>query len=297
MSEATEGVSRDGALSTSVDHVRSHSACLTCAAPLGRNNRSGYCRKHYSAAQAQNPEWREKQRNGAKRALMADPVRREAQKARCRAFHGNPEITAKRRETAKRIRLWERGLETSHTPEALAKRAAAARATWLAWCPNHLREEYRRLVYVKRVPAAEAKAMILEQDAREVQALAKRMGVAVANEPVEIELPRFVYNIRRIGPREMILIVANVLDIEPDEITSPSRLTIMVAARAAIAKALRDRDMSLQAIADVLGRTDHSVALHTLNQFDDTAAREPRTIVAYEAIKRAEEIAAERRAA
>ncbi len=56
-----------------------------------------------------------------------------------------------------------------HRPEARAKAGRAISAARLAWCPVHLRQAYRDLLYVKRFKAAEAKAMILDQHASEME--------------------------------------------------------------------------------------------------------------------------------
>lgn len=151
-------------------------ACQTCGVQLGRNNRSGYCKRHFSAAKAQDPAWREAQRSGAKRALQADPARMEALKARLRAHNSSPEHRAWAAERAYKIGLASIGQAASRTPEANAKRAASAAATKLAWCPPHLREDYRALIYNKKIPAAEAREIILAQEASEVASVRRRMA-------------------------------------------------------------------------------------------------------------------------
>lgn len=151
-------------------------ACATCGATLSRQNRSGYCRRHASAAKAQDPAWREAQRAGARRALLANPERLDALKARIRAHNTSPEHRAWAAERAKAIKLHERGSAASQTAEANAKRSASATASKLAWCPPHLRQDYRRLIYSKKLSAAEARQIILAQDAAEVAEVRRRMG-------------------------------------------------------------------------------------------------------------------------
>jgi hypothetical protein len=149
--------------------------CATCATPLSRGNRSGYCKRHVSAAKAQDPAWREAQRAGAKRALQVNPERLDALRARVRAMNITPEKRARTAEHAKRIGLHAIGQRTANSPESIAKRAAASVSTKLAWCPPHLREQYRHLLYVKRIPAAEARAMILAQEAAEIAEMRRRL--------------------------------------------------------------------------------------------------------------------------
>jgi len=150
--------------------------CHTCGKPLSRQNRSGYCKHHVSAAKAQDPAWREAQRLGSKRALLLNPDKLAALRDRVRARNTSPEWRAKAAEHARTIRLHEIGHQTANNPESIAKRAAAGAATKLSWCPPHLREQYRDLLYRKRIPAAEAREMILAQEAAQIAALRRRMA-------------------------------------------------------------------------------------------------------------------------
>ncbi|UAB76984.1 hypothetical protein INR77_09000 [Erythrobacter sp. SCSIO 43205] len=100
-----------------------------------------------------------------------------------------------------------------------------------------------------------------------------------------------------IGAKEMALIVAPICGIKPTAIKGPSRLKPYVCARIAIARALRERGFSSTVIARALGRTNHTTALHWFKQFGPYSRHYPETLAAYEAIKNAEAITAERRAA
>lgn len=100
-----------------------------------------------------------------------------------------------------------------------------------------------------------------------------------------------------IGHKEMMAIVAPICGVPASAITGPTRLKPNVCARMAIAKALRERGVSLPQIAKKLGRTDHSTVINYLRKFDSYAVVYPETRRAYEAIKRAEALAAERLAA
>lgn len=150
-------------------------ACQTCGKALSRQNRSGYCKHHVSAAKAQDPAWREAQRAGAKRALQANPERMDALKARMRASNTTPEKRAWAAERARQMGLAEIGRAVAQTPEAQAKRSASCTATKLAWCPPHLRESYRHLIYSKKIPAAEAREIILAQEQAEIAAMRRRL--------------------------------------------------------------------------------------------------------------------------
>lgn len=150
-------------------------ACQTCGKELGRNNRSGYCKHHVSAAKAQDPAWREAQKAGAKRALQANPERMEALKARIRARNTSPEHRAWAADRARQMGLAEIGRAVAHTAEAQAKRSASCIATKLSWCPPHLREDYRRLIRTKHIRAAEAREIILAQEQAEIAAMRRRL--------------------------------------------------------------------------------------------------------------------------
>lgn len=117
-----------------------------------------------------------------KRRLKSDPEFLEAVRARAAKAARSPATNRARSERAKRLRLWEKGLPAANAPEVRARAAKATSATKLAWCPPHLRDQYRELLCKKRIKAAEAREMILAQDRAEVERLRNRMGY---EEPVE----------------------------------------------------------------------------------------------------------------
>jgi hypothetical protein len=163
--------------------------CSDCPKQIRPRNASGRCRACFNRNAARDPAWRAKQRAGVK-AKFADPKKRAAHIAMAKRN------LARWRETDEgKARLKELGRNAyrhSQTPEARqrwqAGRAAAGRKrsdTVLAWCPPDRREEYRHLLYVKRLPAAEARAMI-EADLSlfERQLHRVRMGARVIDKPV-----------------------------------------------------------------------------------------------------------------
>lgn len=117
-----------------------------------------------------------------------------------------------------------------------------------------------------------------------------------ANEGAE-QTPHYIVPGTYIGGREMIRIVAPILGVTPQAILSSGRVRPLVLARIAVAKALRDRGLSLPVVASALGRSDHSTAFNWIAKFDTYAAHYPRMLKAYGAIKLAERIAAEELAA
>lgn len=100
-----------------------------------------------------------------------------------------------------------------------------------------------------------------------------------------------------IGAKEMAAIVAPVCGVSPKAIFSGLRMRPAVLARMAVAKALRDRGLSLSVIGKAMGGRDHSTIHHLLEKFPEYAAHYPMLVAAYNAIKEAEQQAAERLAA
>jgi hypothetical protein len=100
-----------------------------------------------------------------------------------------------------------------------------------------------------------------------------------------------------IGVKEMARIVAPVCGAPARAILSESRYRPAVLGRMAIARALRDRGLSMPTIARTLGRADHTTVLNNLNRFDDYLRHYPQLQRAYDAIKDAEGVASVRLAA
>lgn len=144
--------------------------CTTCGAQLGRRNKSGYCKRHSGAAMwraaANDSEFREKQRAGIKRALMLRPEKLAAMRARLIKYNKSDENRARAAKAMKAARLWEKSPSAPAGSESRIRAGKRSTETRMAWCPRELRDDYRRLVYSKKVPAAEARAIILEHHER-----------------------------------------------------------------------------------------------------------------------------------
>jgi chromosomal replication initiation ATPase DnaA len=100
-----------------------------------------------------------------------------------------------------------------------------------------------------------------------------------------------------IGAKEMAVIVAPVCGVSPRAIFGEARFRPAVLARIAIARALRDRGTSLTVIARTMHRSDHTTVINLLRKFSTYSQAYPALAEAYAAIKNAERVAAERRAA
>jgi len=136
--------------------------CKTCGTTLGRGNKSGFCRKHFNAAEY-DPTWRERHARAVRRHY-ADPANLEAAKERARVNGKSPGATAARRAAALRIRLWEIGHRVLEGDEAARARAGRHRSqTVLAGIPEEQWDTYRLLVKRKHMSAAEARATCLRE--------------------------------------------------------------------------------------------------------------------------------------
>jgi hypothetical protein len=100
-----------------------------------------------------------------------------------------------------------------------------------------------------------------------------------------------------IGAREMAAIIAPICGVPPRAIFSTTRFKPAVVARMAIARALRDRGLTLPVIARAIARKDHTTVLWLLRNFDRYQQTYPALAKAYAAIKDAEARAQDWRAA
>lgn len=162
------------------------SECKDCGKVLGRENKSGYCKSHISAALARDPAWRENQAKRSRESFYADPVRMAKIRAQALVIGKLPQAVEKRREDCIKRQLWKVGAQHQPAPGSPERMKAGARgsATKLAWCPTHLRAEYRQLSKMKGVGAAEARAMIEEQNEMEMARWRRSIGVETKPRPV-----------------------------------------------------------------------------------------------------------------
>lgn len=152
--------------------------CRTCQQPISARNRSGYCRSHVSAVLAADPAHRERQRAGIKRKIAADPTYLDGLRRRARTLSDDPAINAARSRRFTEGRYWEAGTKAARDPDVRAKAGRAASATKLSWCPAHLRPHYRFLVRTKRMKAADAREIIVDQHETEMRRWRAEVGAA-----------------------------------------------------------------------------------------------------------------------
>lgn len=163
--------------------------CLDCSSPLGRNNKTGRCRRHAAKVTNADPVFQAARLAGI-RARFKDPeVRRRAARdiqIKNRLARRDPETKARLSDMAKaRARL--------DDPEVKAKWRAGRHAagqrrseTVMAWCPPQYRDLYRYLKFSKKLLAAEAKAAVLAQiPPFELRLWRVRNGAAIYTVPLK----------------------------------------------------------------------------------------------------------------
>ncbi|MFK4794914.1 hypothetical protein [Sphingobium sp. ZW T5_29] len=148
---------------TECTHPKSRGAlrCRSCAAKhmatdpdIQRRRREGIQRYH--AQPGVKIEYRERQRRMMEK-VQADPVEMEKRRERGHWLRANVLTRAD-------------VVEKTLSEETRRKRGATISALRMRDIPAALREEYRRLVHSKRIPAAEAKQIILDQFKRQMGA-------------------------------------------------------------------------------------------------------------------------------
>lgn len=265
------------------------SLCKTCSGPLGTQNKSGYCKRHISAALAANPAWREKQRNGARMSLHSNPVRLEKLRATAVIIGKLPQSVEARRKHCIERRLWERG-QAAQPKGSQARIDAGKRqsATKLPWCPPHLRDDYHRLVNRHKFKAAEARAMIEEQYALEMARFRRSIGaeenaddrlrVAICQEELTRPPVTLAQKPKPTGPREivdrMIDLAQTLFGLDEGEILSLNQSNHIMPARYAIAMALHRNGVSYPRVAHSLNRDDHSTAMNWVKRGDYLEGRD-----------------------
>jgi len=144
--------------------------CADCSAPITRQSKTGRCRVCANRWMTKQPGFEERRRAGIRWGMMEHPERKEAMRARLREVAQLPHATEARRARALEMRLWEKGHACIPAGSEARKRGGRRRSeTVMAWCPAELRQTYRELVYRKKLRAAEAKEIILEQHEKDMR--------------------------------------------------------------------------------------------------------------------------------
>jgi hypothetical protein len=177
-----------------------------CGTRVSDQSKTGRCLRCNLRLIAKDPEIQNRRTASLRKRLAEDPVERSLQmKINRRNAVNNP--VACERILAAALR----NLPKAWTPESIAKKIArqaegnrklAERK--IAWCPPEYREEYRRLVYRRRIPSTEARRIVLGMARAATEALspferqmrALQNGARIiANDP----LPAGNQVVRRVG--------------------------------------------------------------------------------------------------
>lgn len=254
--------------------------CKVCSVTLGRNNRSGYCRRHVSAINATRPDWKEKIRAGMNRRLAEDPDFREAVKRRASALGRDPATRKARSENFKKGQYWKLG-SAAQDKEVRARAGRSLTEYRLSWCPPHLRDEYRWLYTTKKVPAVEARKMIEEQHEAEMTRWRRSIGIEIEGDKVEvIDLATIVDPVERV-----VAAAAAQFGVSVADLLSPTRASAVMPARYAAALVLKRARLSMPKVAKALHRNDHTSAIHWVKQAEYRFERDPQFVNAVVAVQ------------
>ena len=135
-----------------------------CGKRLSWGNKSGKCRPCLNA----DPDYHARKAAAIRRAFQHHP---ELQTKRANAIaeaNRRPERRAQSGEQARALRIWEKGLPATKSPDAIARQVQTMTERKLAHIPLAYRDEYRRLT--RKYGAAEATRLILDH----AQATARR---------------------------------------------------------------------------------------------------------------------------
>jgi len=241
--------------------IREPKHCATCGDELGRNNKHGYCRRHLAAAIMQRPNVREKQREGVRRKIAADPVYLESLRKRAAEHARKPETMEQRTRYFRENRVWELGTAAQPAGSEARKRAGRTiSAKRLAWCPPYLRKQYLTLIR-NHYGQEEARRIVLDQEAADIERMRRKMGEI---RPISIKAATHAEVLREI---------AAAFDVDVSDITGTSRKRHIVEARRTAMYVLRRRGNSMPQIGNIL-RVDHSSVSHGLDRFEDAATDE-----------------------
>lgn len=238
--------------------------CTVCGRDLDPRNVTGFCRRCHSEVRNRDPEYRAKVVAGEKRRLQLDPEARAKKRAIMIANRNVPGADEKRKAAIAASRVYALAAANAVNVAGSAGRVLAGvkrTATVLAWCPPHLRGEYRYLYRVKRIPAAEARQMIEDQNEMEMARWRRSLGitpVVVPEEPVEAEPVE-----PEIDPADVVIeLAAKLFGVTVDDIMGSCRQPRFTAPRYAVAVAMHRQNIDLTAIAVALGKSDHTTSLH-----------------------------------
>lgn len=125
------------------------------------------------------PAFEAKRIAGINSKIARDPAYKEQMRERMRKAASLPHATEIRRQKAIELRFWEKGWEAAPKgSEARIRGGKRLSDTRLAWCPRELRDQYKKLVRSNKIPAAEARVMILDLHEREMERFRQKLEAA-----------------------------------------------------------------------------------------------------------------------
>lgn len=151
--------------------------CTTCGKQISKQSRTGMCQPCSTRALNASPAFQERRLAGIRRKVETDPEHVARLRERIVAAGKLPQAVEARRAAMGQRRIWEhaRGGPPAGSPSRI-RGGIRQSETKLAWCPRELRDAYRDLVKRKRIPAVEARRLILEQHDRNMANFRRLIG-------------------------------------------------------------------------------------------------------------------------
>ena len=240
--------------------------CANCDAVLGRRNKTGLCRRHL----ALDPAWQAVRQDALRRRLATDPELKAQYGARLIAQTKTERHKRRSSEFMRANEMWNVGAAAQQgNVEILARRARAISEARLAAVPVEYREMYRDLTTKSKLLRADALAMVLEQQERDMRKFRTKLGVVEPAATVVKLRPRLD------GWKGEVQAIAEAFGTNFDSVIGPARFKPLVAARAVLCKLWHDRGNSYNQIATRLGYAEHSTAMHLVKTWDARIAKNP----------------------
>lgn len=241
--------------------------CIACGGPVSPSSKSGECRKCSNNRINKDPALKAKRSAGMVRRNRSDPERLQYLRDHLVAARllRKPVPLERMREIAAKGRA-------AMTADSKKRGAEKLSATKLAWCPPHLRGEYRALSRMTGVSAAEARQMIEDQNELEMARWRRSIGVTV--EPDHVVLPELAVPAKARPQDEAFSLATRLFGVTEEEILGPCRDRPIMLARYALAVGFTRAGYTRIGVADALNRTDHSTTINMLRQADEFAKRD-----------------------
>lgn len=236
--------------------------CHKCDKPVSSQSVTGYCRACYARMLVNDPHHQKKMAAGLRIRFETDPEFRARSAEQTRRNCQTPTARLARQACARALLA---------DPEIRAKNIAAIRATKMRHIPEPMWSEYYHLTRQKRMPRAEATAIVLDEYRRiDPVAAAAFEGRNVV--PIKPRLE---------GWRKLVADVAAAFGTNADEVFHGPQYSNIVDARAVVALVLHDQGVTFAEIGRRLCQFDHTIARYYIRSFAARCKKRPAVATVY----------------